>query len=536
MRGFRIRIMLTGILGVVNVCISLLFVWVSKRLVDIATGHDGDNLTLFIVLMILCLVMQISFSVVIIRWGNLNTVKMTNRLRQKLFGRLMESKWNGHEAFHTGDMLNRIEEDVKVVTDTICNSLPSILVTLFQLIAAFSFLAMLDVKLAWILVLIMPIAFVTSKSYMMRMRKLTREIRSIDSKVQGHVQEHLQHRVLLQSMEGASRSADTLAFLQSGLKKRVMRRTDFSLFSRTVVQLGFAAGYITAFLWGIFGLRSGAVTFGTMTAFLQLVAQVQRPVVELGRQVPAFAQTLASVERLAELLLLPQEEKGNPIKLNNDVGIRLENVSFAYPDSTHDVIKDFTHDFRPGTTTAIVGETGAGKSTLIRLMLALLSPDKGNITIYNKEKTVNISPLTRCNIVYVPQGNTLMSGTIRDNMFLGNPDATDEEMREALHTATADFVFSLPDGIDTVCSEFGSGLSEGQAQRIAIARGLLRPGDILLLDEPTSSLDSDTEKILLQRLADRNAGKTLIVVTHREIVSQLCNDTVRIRRVKRQHT
>ena len=176
--------------------------------------------------------------------------------------------------------------------------------------------------------------------------------------------------------------------------------------------------------------------------------------------------------------------------------------------------------------TAIVGETGVGKSTLLRLILALLKPDKGKVVFYHGSREVEASPQTRCNLSYVPQGNTLVSGTIRENLQMGNPDATEEEMRQALHLAVADFVLALPDGLDTLCGERGTGLSEGQAQRIAIARGLLRPGSILLLDEPTSSLDSETEQLLLQRLSGQLHGKTLILISHREAIARLCTSVV----------
>lgn len=267
--------------------------------------------------------------------------------------------------------------------------------------------------------------------------------------------------------------------------------------------------------------------------FSMLVSQIQRPMVDLSRQIPAFIRVFTATERLAELTSVPLEQQGKPIRLDGSLGIRISNLAFSYPDNERRILCDFSHDFRPGSLTAIVGETGIGKSTLIKLILALTLPDKGMITIYNSKEEVAVSPLTRCNLSYVPQGNTLFSGTIRDNLLTGNPSATEEEMCSALHSAVADFVFTLPDGLDTVCGEQGTGLSEGQAQRIAIARGLLRPGNILLLDEPSSALDSQTERELLERLSVDVKGKTVILITHREKIANFCTEVIKIEKGNR---
>ena len=249
---------------------------------------------------------------------------------------------------------------------------------------------------------------------------------------------------------------------------------------------------------------------------------------ELSRKIPSFIRVFTSTERLAELTDMPLEQQGESQRLEGEIGVRFADVTFRYPEGKRDVLAGFSHDFMPGSLTAIVGETGAGKSTMMRLMLVLLLPGKGKVAFYNGSREITASPLTRCNVSYVPQGNTLLSGTIRDNLLMGNPDATDEELKAALHTAVADFVFSLPEGLDTRCGEQGSGISEGQAQRIAIARGLLRPGGVVLLDEPTSSLDGETERLLMERLAGQVHGKTLILITHREAMAQLCTEVVRI--------
>lgn len=326
---------------------------------------------------------------------------------------------------------------------------------------------------------------------------------------------------------------ERLEATQSELRHNVVRRTAFSLFSSFVLNFGFAAGYLIAFLWGAIRMYGHTLSFGGMTAFLQLVARIQGPARNLTKLVPQFVSVLTAAERLMELEENPLEEQGAPLHVAADggVGVRFENVAYAYADGEREIMNNFSFDFTPGSCTAVLGETGTGKTTLVRMILALIRPDSGRAVIYNgRGESYQLSSLTRCNFVYVPQGNTLLSGTIRDNLRLGNLSATDEDMLNALHRACADFVGELPDGLDTVCSESGGGLSEGQAQRIAIARALLRDGSVMLFDEATSSLDPDTERRLLANLlADRQ--RTIIFVTHRMAVVDYCDRVLRMERL-----
>ena len=523
--GFRTNILLVGLVSVMSVAISLLHVWVSKHLVDIATSAAAGSLTPYVVILAGCALAQILFYNVISRLETKTEVSIRNSLKYNYFIKIMESRWAGREGLHTGDMLNRLEVDVVRVSDTLARTVPAIIATAIQLLAALLFLGSMDWRLAAVVVLIMPVALLLSRSYVKRMRRLTGELRETDSRIQTHIQENIQHRTLISSLESTGHAIDSLEGYQEGLKQQTINRNNYNLFSRSMISLGFSAGYVTAFSWGVAGIASKAITFGTMTAFLQLVGQIQRPISKIAKQIPTLVHTLTSIDRLCELDL-PQEEKGDPIRLDGQLGLRFTDVDFTYSDGTEKVIDSFTYDFKPGSMTAVVGETGIGKSTLIRLMLALLLPDKGKVEYYNGDKSVNASPRTRCNIVYVPQGNTLVSGTIRENLLVGKADATDQELREALHTAVADFVYDLPDGLDTLCGERGSGLSEGQAQRIAIARGLLRCGGVLLLDEPSSALDSQTERLLVERIRARLGRRTLILVTHNPNTASLCTDTI----------
>ncbi|WP_314970307.1 ABC transporter ATP-binding protein [Phocaeicola abscessus] len=532
-KGIRCRLLFNGVLGMVRVAAGLLFIYVSKQLIDMATGHIAHTsaaFTLYLALLVVFMVAQIGAVLCNSWFTNQTEVRMKNRLRHNLFTHLMNVTWMGKGCLHSGDILNRLEEDVRVVTEVVCRSLPDLTVTLINLSAAFLFLYRLSPPLAWCILFIMPVFLGLSKIYIRRMRRLTKDIRSTDSDVQSVLQESIQHRIVIQTMEQHDQMAGKLDMLQQALYDQTMDRTRFSLFSRSMVSFGFVAGYLFVFIWSLFQLQQGLITFGVMSAFLQLVGQIQRPTIELTRLLPQFVHATTSIDRLHELEALPGEETADRHRLDGKVGILMQEVTFGYEEGK-EVLHRFTHDFKPGSRTAVMGETGAGKSTTIRLILSLLKPKSGTIELYNASERIVADARSRCNTVYVPQGNSLLSGTIRDNLLLGDPDAGDPALYEVLHHTAADFVKDLPEGLNTVCGEQGGGLSEGQAQRIAIARGLLRKGNILLLDEFSASLDEETEEILMERLLANYPDKTMIFITHHETVAGYCSDVVHLKKL-----
>ena len=533
-RPLRGRILVSCVIGVFRIAASMAFVWVCKALVDIATGESSEPLGLYVGLMIGIMLAHVILSTAFSWWEGMIVTKTQNSFRAEVFGHVLASEWHGREAFHSGDMVNRLEEDTRVVVDLLCVRVPDFIVTLVQLVAASGFLFVLEPSLLWVLLILMPVAAIGSKMFFKTIRRLTSLIRAKDSEIQGHMQENLQQRVLVKTLGCEDRVLDRLDDLQGDVMGNTIRRLNYNAGARAFLRVGFMAGYAAAFLWGVFGIRSGAVTFGMMTAFLQLVGQVQRPIADISRHIPAFIHSLTSVERLLELTDLELEDKGGDILFDAAPGIRIDDVTFGYTDvpegmEPQKVFEHFSYDFKPGTVTAIMGVTGVGKSTLTRLVLALLRPAEGSVTLYDGVRAVPASPATRCNFRYVPQGNSLMSGTVRDNLLLANPSASEDEMKDALHLAVADFVLALPDGLDTVCSEKGSGLSEGQAQRIAIARALLHSGGVLILDEATSALDRETEDELLRRLSQKvSGGKTILWITHRESVTSIADAVLKI--------
>ncbi len=521
------------VIGLVRIAASMAFVWICKSLIDIATGASDASLGLHVGIMAGIMLLQIFSATAASWWEGKFTTGTRNEVRAKVFKHVLDSEWHGREAFHSGDTVNRLEGDIDVVVDLFCVRIPDVIVTLMQLLAASVFLFTLEPSLLWVILILMPVAVIGSKMFFHIIRDLTSKIRARESDIQELMQENLQQRILVKTLGRSEMVMEKLGWLQSDEMNNVVKRLNYNAIARSFLRFGFSAGYAAAFLWGVIGIKNGAVTYGMMTAFLQLVGQVQRPIADMSRHIPAFIQSITSFERIHALMDLPLEEKGEDVMLGSAPGIRFDNVSFAYDDvpeeERRNILEGFSYDFKPGSVTAVMGLTGAGKSTLTRLVLGLVKPASGTVTLYSDDYSAKAGISTRCNFRYVPQGNTLMSGTIRDNLLVANPSATEQDMLDALHTAVADFVQDLPAGLDTMCSEKGSGLSEGQAQRIAIARALLHSGGALILDEATSSLDVETERLLLERLSEKFHGrKTILWITHRESVTSIADAVLNV--------
>ncbi len=519
-KGRRFQVFMNCAIGVIIIGLNLFFVWICKKSVDIAT-HKSDGVLLYcIIALVLAQVLRIALRTYSNYLATENRVFLNTRMRSKMFERIMRVQWNGDDKYHSGDIVNRIQTDGSTITGALTSDIPSFVLTIVQLISASVFLFAMQPQLLFVLLLVTPVAIVVSRVFYKKMHNISMTIRECDSDVQSLVTESIQNRNMIKSMDRVPFIMNLLTKIQTKLIKYNLHRLSISQRANVAMSCGFMAGYLTTFIWGVYGLESGVITYGMMTAFLQLVAQVQNPIVGLSQYVPSWIGLMTATDRLREIWLLEQEKSSNAVSLGDNVGVRVQNVSFTYAGNATKTLTDINYTFLPGTSTAIVGETGSGKSTLIRLLLSLLTPDSGEITIYNESCSASVSAATRCNFMYVPQGNTLLSGTVRDNLLMGNPDATEEQMREALEIACAQFVFQKENGLDTICSEKGGGLSEGQAQRISIARALLHPGAILILDEASSALDVQTEKSILEQLSTRMTQKTIIWITHHKAVEQ----------------
>jgi len=530
--GIRTTMLIRIVAGIGRVSLGLLMVWLCKRFIDVTirTGTREDILWM-IAYLLMVIIGGILCRQVYYYLDIRSKAVQTTAVRLRIFSHLFRRQMFDQKEMHSGDVTSRLEKDIDVVSDTTTTLIPDISVTLFQLTGAFLLMQSMDARLAWVLLLLTPLFLVFGKIIARQLRKMTLDIRRQESVIQMLVQETMEHNAVLRSLESGDWVTGRLDDMQQNLKSKINRRARFTVLSRLLISSSFSFGYIIAFIWGGLQLREGVITFGVMTSFLQLVSQIQQPILQMINMLPQVIHASASIDRLNELEQVEAEietAEHQEGPMPGSPGVSIQDLSFSYAQGDRQIFSHFSYNFHPGSKTALMGMTGAGKTTLFRLMLALIKPDEGVLTVYGSHGKQYVSEHTRSNFVFVPQGNTLMSGTIRYNLLLAKPEATDEELQQVLHTAMADFVSDLPEGIDTECGERGSGLSEGQAQRIAIARGLLRPGGILLLDEISASLDEQTEQELYRRLFLNYPHKTMIFITHRPTVCALCDEVIRL--------
>lgn len=519
-RNCRLLVFMALLLGILEVIVSLLQVWTVKRVIDSASINTGESIIRSIGILTLLIVLGFALTAFSTWVGNIEGTRAKNNMRQRILHKLLLSKDSG--KLHSGDIVNRIEIDVSTIINFVGYKIPESASGLIMFAAAMVCLYHLDHYLPILVFGVIVISLAISRIYIKKMHKLIKDVRESEGNIQAVIQDSIQNRSLLKVLEATQTIAERFSFVQSNLFGNMKKSTSFSIRASAIVSAGESFVYILTFLWAALRMSAGTLTFGGMTAFLQLINKVYRPLRNLFGILPSFVGAVTSAERLMEMENWDKELNDNPIKMDGPCGIVLDNVSFRYDDSSEDVISNLSFDFRPGTSTALIGKTGTGKTTILRLLVALAVPQKGHVRVYNEKGSFETSSSMRCNFIYVPQGNTLMHGTIRDNLLLGNPSATDEEIYEMLHVCCADFVRSIPNGLDTLCHENGGGLSEGQAQRIAIARGLLHGGEILILDEVTSALDEETTKELLDNLFENYADRTLIFATHDPLVIERC--------------
>lgn len=526
-RDFRGAILVAALIDLLGMSLSLVAIYFSKRSIDIATGALEGNLWVNAGIMVVCILVSMSAGIFTPWITEKVSLKLQMRLQNLMHDRMMEASWSESQQWHTGDILNRLTKDCEEVVQLMVNTLPSVAITAVKLLASFGFLCFLDARIAWIILASTPLLLL-SKLYYKKMRILSQEWKKCDSRIVSALQENMTARMLIASLGAEQVRKDLLREGQEIRYQVGMEQLKFSTYSKGVLRTVFNGGYFLAFLFGLYYLSIRMISFGTMLAFIQLVGRVQGPVLQLIGFVPGLIRVRASVERMIELDECGAARERSLIRVEEPEILSVQELHFGY--NQRKVIENLNVEIKVGESLAIIGPTGVGKTTFIRLVAGILEPDQGSICLKMQGNVWETADLHRSNFVYVPQGNSLFSGTIRDNLRMVDRNVTEERMEEVLAMACADFVRTLPQGLDTEIGEKGFGLSEGQAQRLAVARAMLLPGKIWIFDEVTSALDAETGKRLVRNLLDAGKDKIMLFVTHDAALMEQCACTIRLKK------
>ena len=501
---------------------------VGKEMVDRATNGSGvkNYILMYMAVMFSSLVVTALYQLI----AAVVYEKFGFGIRKRVYRRILDTNWLDITKYHTGDLMTRLTSDVAAVAGGIAETIPTIIRLIVQVVITFFTLAFFDWRLAMLALAVAPVAAIVSWLLGRKVKYLTVKVQETESAYRSFMQESLANILIVKSFRTEDYSEKHLTELRDERLHWVLKKTRMGVAASSVMSLAFQIGYVTAFAWGVIGISNKTLTFGTMTVFLSLVNQIQGPIMSLAEMIPKVVTILASAGRIIELQELPEEVKSATNIKTEGLGLKVNDLSFAYV-KDEPIFEKAEINFKPGEFTAIVGRSGIGKTTLIRLIMAFTNRFHGDIEFYNKYgETESTNAGVREFISYVPQGNTLFSGTIRDNICFGGVKASDREIEEALRGAAAyDFVQELPDGIDTKIGEKGYGISEGQAQRIAIARALLKKAPFLILDEATASLDPETELMVLDGLRNWNPRPTCLLISHRMSVLKYCDSEIRIK-------
>ncbi len=527
---YKKRVALFVVIGFFSSGLALFASVLSKKLINAVTGRDSSSITLLAILYVAFGVTNIFLSAVMSRISVHSNTMVTQDIRESIYTGVLLSKWKELSAFRSGDILNRINNDVSTVSSAVLTWIPTFVTKFFQFCCAFFLILSYDKVMAVIALVGSPVTVLISSFFLGKMRENSKSVRKRTSDLVSFLGESLSETQNIKAFDLAFDFSLRFKSVQKLLTEALIAQNRFSVLSGSVISfMGLLVSY-SCFGWSVYRLWSGKIDFGTMTMFLQLASTLSSAFGALVSLVPGAVSSTVAARRLMELSRLESEDTDSSvqksfIEKNSKDGLTVElcGVSFGYDDEK-EVLKNFSMTASPGEIIALRGASGAGKTTVIRLLLAL-AEGNGSLLLKNKSgETIEISPKTRTAFSFVPQGRSLFAGTIAENLRMTKPNATDFEIENALKTACAfDFVKEMPDGINSVVGENTAGLSEGQAQRIAIARAVLKGSPILLLDEATSALDKETEAKLVENLLSLKEKKTIIITTHRESLLSHCD-------------
>lgn len=521
------QILLMLIFSIVTSLVTAEMAIVSKNIIDGAT--NGNFVLTAIVVYIGLVVISMVISAVASVMSVVLDEKFSFGIRKNIYEKIIRSSWPSVKKYHSGDLMTRLTSDATNISNGIIYTLPNIIKLIVELVIMFGILYHYEPMLAILSLLIAPVAGITCWILGRRLKKLQMKVMESESKYRSFLQESIANLLIVKAFGNEKNSTEKLVELRENRFYWVRKKANMSIVSSNIMSVSFQIGYLTAFTLGAFEVADGSITFGTMTLFLNLVGKIQSPIMLLAEQIPKVVSVFASAGRVIEIQEITEENYEPNDMTQEHIGVEVSDVNFGYEEKKN-VLEGVSTEIQPGEFVAIIGESGIGKTTLIRLMMAFMEPSQGNITFYNTcgQKT-GASAGARNFMSYVPQGNTLFSGTIRENIRMGKEDATEQEIIESLKIAAAyDFVMELPKGLDTEIGERGHGISEGQAQRIAIARAVIKRAPFLILDEATASLDEKTELAVLEGIRGLTPKPTCILITHRRSVLDYCDREIKI--------
>lgn len=518
-------------LGIIGIVMSLGSSVASKFLIDAVIGYNSGTIGKAFALMIGMRVGNILMRSIAARVGAKVNIKIQNEIQVETYQKILQTDWQSLESFRSGDLLNRLGSDTNTVAGAVTNFIPSLMSNTVQLIGTFVIMMYYDPVMAMIALVSSPLTIICSTVLMHKMRKHNREMKDVYSNVVSFQQDSFQNITVIKAFGVTDWFGRQMEKVQQEYKNKFLEYNDFSVKTSAVVGLLSLVCYFGCFGWGVYRLWMGRITYGEMTMFLQLSGLMGSAFSALTGLVPAGVSIATSAGRVMAVVELPQEdtEAGQGFDSESEFTLSLNDVSFHY-DGGMPVIENVNFVAKPGELISITGPSGEGKTTMMRILLGLVYPTEGRgLVTGGSGRDYPLSAATRKIFGYVPQGNQIFTGTIAENLRISKPDATEEEMIQALKVACAyDFVMELPDGLDHMVGGRDKRLSEGQAQRIAMARALLKKAPILLLDEATSALDTQTELRLLENLMSSGMIKTCILVTHRPAGKEICNRSYHI--------
>ena len=532
------------ILGMAGVGVSLLLGLVSRDMVDIITGHKTGEIIKYFVMMVVYNVVSLFFTQITNYISSYISMKVDAEIKADIFSKILVTDWESLTSYHTGDLLVRWSSDASNISAGVLNFLPNVVIYIVRFVSAFAMIIYFDPSFAIFAFLGLPVSFILSRTLMKRMVNNNERSAMMSAKMSGFNQEAFSNIQTIKAFDLIKLYVENLKSLQ---KEFISMKLEFQRMSIWTSVLFSTVGMLVSYSsygWGIYRVWSGAITYGTMTMFLGLSGSLTGAMNNLTSIVPSIISLTTSAGRLMDIVEMPREDYSNDDKAkaflekykNEGISLKISDVTYKYKTGVVNVFENASMDAHPHEIVALVGPSGEGKTTMLRILLSLIFTNQGKATLYNgieeneNSEYMELDPSARKMFSYVPQGNTLFSGTIAYNMRSVKPDATDEEIINALKMACAwEFVEKLPDGINSEIKERGGGFSEGQAQRLSIARAIIRKSPILLLDEATSALDVKTERRLLKNIMKDDYPRTCIVTTHRPTVLTICNRVYEIK-------